>query len=169
MSRRTIARLVVALATPYLLGGCASMIHGPNETIRVDSQPPGATVRILPDEITVTTPARVSLPRKHPHTLLVSLDGHVSRILFIDRITSGAAYGNLLLGGMVGTSTDYETGAAFDLDPDEFDIVLKPLKSSAPPADAEPAETQTSEDADEPDAESAVASPPAEATSDQEP
>ena len=154
MSPTVIMRLLLALPMLALSIGCATTIHGTTETIEIDSTPQGATVRILPDEITVTTPAEVELPRKHPHTLLVSLDGHVSRILFIDRITSGATYGNILIGGMIGTSVDASSGGAFDLEPDDLDIVLKPIPRNTEPKEGAAATSQPTEAESESEAES---------------
>ena len=58
----------IMLALPMLaLTACATIIQGPNETIVVRSQPPGAAASIKCDggvNITGTTPVRLSIPRR---------------------------------------------------------------------------------------------------------
>ncbi len=59
--------LVTAL---WLLGGCAAVVHGPYQNVRIDSNPPGATATLSPmssergplflddqKDLKVTTPA----------------------------------------------------------------------------------------------------------------
>ena len=55
------------------LGACATMTHGPNETIAVDSQPSGAAASIKCDggvNVTGTTPAKLVIPRKADHCVV---------------------------------------------------------------------------------------------------
>jgi hypothetical protein len=139
--RCRIALDLCLIGTIIALGGCATTVNGTTERVRIDSKPQGATVRILPEDITITTPGEVDLARKHPHTLLSSLDGHVPQIVFIDRITSGAVYGNLLMGGLIGTSVDASSGGAFTLEPDELNIVFTPLPEPPPLVPAPPDRT----------------------------
>ena len=49
------------------LTACATITHGPNETIAIDSQPRGAAASIKCDRgvhVTGTTPASLVIPRK---------------------------------------------------------------------------------------------------------
>lgn len=72
-----------------LLGGCATMVHGPYEDVRVESNPPGATATISPmlsergpnfldpeKKYTVTTPATVRLRRDNTYRVEMELPGH---------------------------------------------------------------------------------------------
>ena len=53
---------------------------------------------------------------------------------------SPATYGNLLVGGLIGISTDNENGAAFELIPDPLEVTLDPdPRRSADTAVQEPA------------------------------
>jgi hypothetical protein len=78
--------LAAALA---LLGGCATLVHGPYQNVRIDSNPPGATVTIAPQVSergpgflddqktrTVTTPATVRLLRDNTYRLEVQKPGY---------------------------------------------------------------------------------------------
>jgi len=60
-------RFLSLLLTGCLLTSCATVTRGPNETITVDSNPPGATATIVCANnvsATGTTPARLTIPRK---------------------------------------------------------------------------------------------------------
>jgi len=78
MGRRSSLLLAPAFA---LLGGCATLVHGKYQVIRVDSTPPGATATITPlssergplfmdeERHTVTTPAEVKLLRDNAYRI----------------------------------------------------------------------------------------------------
>jgi hypothetical protein len=72
-----------------LLGGCATMIHGPYQDVTVDSNPPGATITVTPTlsergtnymdpkkTYTATTPATVHLRRDNSYRVDVQKAGY---------------------------------------------------------------------------------------------
>jgi len=72
-----------------LLGGCATVIHGPYEDVRIDSSPPGATATISPllsergpqfldptKQYSVTTPATVRLRRDNTYRVELAKPGY---------------------------------------------------------------------------------------------
>jgi hypothetical protein len=78
---------LAALAT--WLGGCATVIHGPLQDVRVESDPPGATATITPmqsergpafldtnKKITITTPATVRLRRDNTYRVELEKPGY---------------------------------------------------------------------------------------------
>jgi len=82
----TRAPLVLAGA---LLSGCATIVHGPYQDVRIDSNPPGATVKIAAQtsergpgfldttkERTVTTPATVRLLRDNTYRVEMEKPGY---------------------------------------------------------------------------------------------
>jgi hypothetical protein len=85
VSRRN--SLILASAA-FLLGGCASMIHGPYETVRIESDPPGATANVSatqsergslfldPQKQTVTTPATLRLRRDNTYRVELLKPGY---------------------------------------------------------------------------------------------
>jgi hypothetical protein len=72
----------------FLLGGCATLVHGPYQDVRIDSDPPGATANISatlsergpqfldPKKQTVTTPATVRLRRDNTYRVELLKPGH---------------------------------------------------------------------------------------------
>jgi len=79
--------LLAMLAT--FLGGCATLIHGPFQEVRIESVPPGATATVSPmlsergpafldpeKKRTVTTPATVRLLRDNTYRVELEKPGH---------------------------------------------------------------------------------------------
>jgi hypothetical protein len=83
-SRRT----PLLLAGAVLLGGCATLVHGPYQTVRVESDPPGATVSasamlsergplfLDPKKQTATTPAELRLRRDNTYRIEMQKPGY---------------------------------------------------------------------------------------------
>ena len=87
MGRGTSLLLAPALA---LLGGCATLVHGKYQVIRIDSTPPGATATVTPlssergplfvdeERHTITTPAEVKLLRDNAYRIEYQKAGYKS-------------------------------------------------------------------------------------------
>jgi hypothetical protein len=72
----------------FLLGGCATMVHGPYQTVRIESDPPGATANVSatlsergpqfldPQKQTVTTPATLRLRRDNTYRVELLKPGY---------------------------------------------------------------------------------------------
>ena len=119
-------RVVTALALTPLVLGCATIVTGTTETVRVDSVPRGATVRITPGPYEITTPASLELRRGDaPYTLTAELEGYETQRSYIRGRANGWIWGNILLGGVPGIMVDWVTGALADLDPNEIELTLE--------------------------------------------
>jgi hypothetical protein len=103
------------------------VINGERQTIAFESTPSGATVTILPANVTLKTPSEAALLRKKVHTVRVAYDGYCEATLFLDRVSSKVTMGNLVLGGLIGMSVDTDNGSAFVLDPDTIAVTLQPI------------------------------------------
>jgi hypothetical protein len=77
----------------------------------------------------------VTLPRKQVHTGHVELEGYRSKDFYIHRNWSGAVNGNVIIGGLIGMSIDFDSGSAFVLEPDPVVVLLVP---DAPPPSPPP-------------------------------
>jgi hypothetical protein len=89
MTRQRVSLVTACAMTSLVLGGCATLVHGPYQDVRIDSSPPGATATVSPmlcergpnflDEKkkqTVTTPATVRLRRDNAYRVELEKPGY---------------------------------------------------------------------------------------------
>ena len=137
-------------------GACASIIKGTTQNVSIDSNPTGASVKILKAEggalvAEGTTPYVVPLKRgdgyfaKGRYRVVVEKPGHATREVAVDASPNGwYIAGNLVLGGLIGwLIIDPATGAMWSLEPDKITVDLGPeqgpktavlLKDEVPPS-----------------------------------
>ena len=105
------------------LSGCATLINGTTENVRLSSTPDGAQVTVDGGRI-VTTPAMIELSRGDQHSLLFHKDGYIDQTERLAPTESGWVWGNILLGGIAGAIADKNSGAAKKLSRDTLSVVL---------------------------------------------
>lgn len=108
-------------------GGCAYIVHGKTQTLRIETAPPGATATVWPGGATLLTPGEIMLPRKVAHTVRVELAGYCTRTEYVDRVFSTAFYFTPLL---IGRNIDLNSGAAFELTPSVLTLQLSPIEAA---------------------------------------
>ncbi|HEX8410354.1 MAG TPA: hypothetical protein VF883_15930 [Thermoanaerobaculia bacterium] len=147
-----------ALLAILLLGNvaCATVVHGPMQRIRVESDPPEAIVRTElcgPGSTKeTTTPATVWVSRRAERcTLTIVAPYYEEAKVILARAIAPEFYGNLelaaetidptagwgyfLLGGLVagtGFGVDAVTGALFEQQPNQVYVNLTPLDQPEP-------------------------------------
>lgn len=117
------ARLVFVLPLVVaVVSGCATALHGTQQTVSIRTTPPGATATIYPLDHRMTTPGEVLLQRRNVYTVRLEKEGYRCVLAYLDRTTATATHLSL---GLV-AARDFETGAAFALVPATVDIELHP-------------------------------------------
>jgi hypothetical protein len=112
MSKKAIAVAGLALA----LAGCATVMAGTSQDIRVVSDPPGAECRIARDGVAiavVTTPGTANVPRSKRDLVATcsSKSGLPDVITSIPSVFNGGTVGNVIAGGLIGVAVDAASGA----------------------------------------------------------
>ncbi len=115
--------LIVLACAPVWIG-CATVLHGTTQQVRFESMPPAATAHVGVQ--TVTTPGDLSLSRKSAYDVEFEKPGYLPAHSHIGQVSSGAVWGNLLLGGIIGMIVDSSNGAAYNLDPGTVSVTLLP-------------------------------------------
>jgi TolB-like protein len=120
---------LAGLVLAFQLAGCATIISGTNQTIKVASNPSGAA--IFMDGVQVgKTPVNLYVTRASMHKLILKMDGYDDFHQPLDGSLGGAflyADAPLVLVGGVGLVTglvDYLTGAAYVMSPDNVMAVM---------------------------------------------
>jgi len=133
MKRLLYSLIFTALAS--VGSGCATVASGGggDQTVKVVSDPPGATV-VIDGQPVRATPAEVKLGRKTSHTVEVSSLGYETTRLAVNSEFNPWVIGNVVFGGIIGIVVDLATGATSTLSPDELTVKLRPLA----PAPASP-------------------------------
>jgi PEGA domain len=109
-----------------LLAGCATIVSGPCQVVRVSSNPPDAMVTVDGIE-RGATPTPICLSRDRDHVVAIDLPGYKHYEISVTRTVNGWFFGNLVIGGAVGMIIDAVDGSIYSLDPDSIDVVLEPL------------------------------------------
>ena len=112
------------LGSALLLSGCASIINGSTQKVKINSQPPGASVRI-DGAPTGATPTVAELSRKSSHRVEVSLNGYRTYEKVLEPSFNGVTLLNILVGGIIGLAIDGSTGASNTLQPEAVEAVLE--------------------------------------------
>jgi hypothetical protein len=114
-----------------LLTSCATITRGVHEKLRVQSDPPGATVTLSTGEKGVTPATFVEKRRSDKFTVTVSKAGYVAQTVTVESKAGGtggtAMAGNLLIGGAIGMGVDAGTGAYDSLYPNPVSVKLEPV------------------------------------------
>lgn len=113
--------LTSALAVTAL-SGCASIVTGHNQSLSVETrhqgqQVVGASCKLNNDKGTwfVTTPGSVMVRRSYDDLQVrCEKEPHAPGLGTVKSYTKGMAFGNVLLGGIVGGAVDIASGAAYD-------------------------------------------------------
>lgn len=109
---------VTLLYLSLLLTSCASIVTGQNQAVSVDTSPvKDAVCTLSNDKGTwfVNSPGSTTILRSYSD-LHVSCEkkGFGKGITTVKSSTKGMAFGNILVGGLIGTAVDCGTGAAYD-------------------------------------------------------
>ena len=107
----------------FALSGCATVMHGANQDLVVNTDPQGASVK-LTNGYTCISPCKVEVPRRHDMRVDISLAGYRPVYVLVQSRLSGGAFGNLIAGGLVGGLVDGGTGASNKLSPNPVNVRL---------------------------------------------
>jgi PEGA domain len=119
------------------LTGCASIISGRHQAVTFTSNPDDAVVTIDGRQIG-KTPITAQLERKGgAQVVTISKDGYKTATFQLHSTVNGWFFGNLIIGGLLGSSTDSSTGAINAYSQDMFNFSLTPIGDSMMPQKTE--------------------------------
>lgn len=143
-------RFLAALLALALLPGCASITAGTTQSIAVDTQPQRpADCRLSNEKGTwgVRAPGVTTVTKAYgPLTVTCSTPDGWGGSTAIQSTTAGAAFGNIIAGGVIGAAVDMSSGAAYVYPPQVF-VPLAPggytnTAAMSPPPPPPPVEPQ---------------------------
>lgn len=117
--------LVAGILVMLYVNGCASIVSGTDQIVTFNSEPDGAKV-IVAGRAIGTTPLSVQVKRVTNQTLTFEKDGYNSHTTPFSTATNSWFWGNILIGGLLGSTTDGASGAMYEYSPDNYFITLTP-------------------------------------------
>jgi hypothetical protein len=116
-------KTVLAFFSFVLLAGCATIFDGTTQTLTFDSTPSGAEVH-LNGVIIGKTPFSTQVKRGKGNVLTFKKEGYEDRVLPMVTTMNLTFLGNLVTGGLFGTTTDSATGAINKYEPGQYMVSL---------------------------------------------
>lgn len=131
LTKQVLCALCIS-ALALLASGCASIVHGGNRLIAINTEPTGAKATISklegPLVSVTTTPCTVSLDPKRgyfkgqSYRLQLELVGYQTSQVELRSEMSGWYWGNIVFGGLIGMlAVDPVTGSMWNIAPDKIE------------------------------------------------
>jgi len=134
------SKLITIIAAGFafaFLTGCASIISGRHQEVTFTSNPDNAVVTINGRQIG-KTPITSQLERKWgAQVVTIEKDGYKTVTFQLKSSVNGWFFGNLILGGLLGSTTDSSTGAINAYSQDMYNFSLNPMGASIMPEKTE--------------------------------
>jgi hypothetical protein len=110
----------------FFFYGCASIISGSKQQMTFQSTPEGATVSVN-GRLVGKTPISIQLDKKSGQSLEFKKDGYQPVTMELTTHLDGWFWGNIILGGFIGSTTDGISGAVHEYSPSQYYVTLQPV------------------------------------------
>jgi hypothetical protein len=125
-NRRLIVLLIASVVT---LSSCATIIDGTSQTVTFNSNPSGVEIFMDGNRLGVT-PLSVQIERKQNGMFVAKKEGYDDQVMVLSTHLNSWFWGNIIIGGLLGSMTDHVSGAAHEYSPNNYYITLMPKKAS---------------------------------------
>jgi len=116
-----VIKLSLAMAVVMtLVVNCATILVGKNQTVTINSNVTGAVITI-DGKVIGKTPFTGEIKRG-AKTLKLTKSGYTDKSITFDKKIEPIFFGNVLIGGLFGSSTDFSTGAMYRYAPATIQI-----------------------------------------------
>lgn len=118
------SNLLILLSLVLSFAGCSTVISGKTQTVTFQSTPAGASVTINGATVGVT-PISTMIEKKSGQTLTISKEGYKTFTTSMTTSLDPWFWGNIVIGGVLGSTTDAATGAMHQYAPSQYMITLE--------------------------------------------
>lgn len=122
--KKTIINLAFFASITMIFTGCATIVGSKTQRLTFDSHPKGSDV-ILNNKKTCKTPCIVELVKDTYTSVTFSKEGYESKTIEVKQGIAPIFWGNIIFGGLLGSSTDSQSSAMYEYKPDRYFIDLK--------------------------------------------
>lgn len=116
-------------ATLLTASGCASILDGETQVVTFNSEPKRVKIFINGVQVGVT-PLSLQVNRSKNTIVITKKDGYDDEPIPLQTKLNPYFWGNILCGGVLGSTTDAYTGAMVEYAPNTYYITLEPIKKS---------------------------------------
>ncbi|MFN7694265.1 MAG: PEGA domain-containing protein [Burkholderiales bacterium] len=117
--------LAITLAAAVAVAGCSTIVSGQEQALQINSNVSGADV-LLNGVLVGKTPFSGQVKKSATASVTVRKDGFKERTVQLATEVEGSFWGNIIIGGLPGSSTDYGTGAMYKYAPNVIQVDLEP-------------------------------------------
>lgn len=121
---KSISTILLGINILTLLTGCATIMHGTNQSVGIASNPTNASVWV-DRNFAGQTPIIVDMSRKDNHIVTIALEGYQPYEAVFSRQMSGWVFGNVIFGGLIGLAVDAISGGLYMLTPDQVQAEMR--------------------------------------------
>ncbi len=112
------------------VSACASIVTGSHQEVTFNSNPDDAIVH-LNGRVLGKTPITTSLKKKPGQTLVFDKEGYQPLTMELETRMNSWFWGNIVLGGVIGSTTDGLSGAVNEYSPSQYMVTLQPAGASS--------------------------------------
>lgn len=109
----------------FCLSGCATIVTGTDQNVTFNSTPDGATVTV-DGKVVGKTPFSMKIKKERNLSLKFEKEGYKPYTRKLKTTMNGWFLGNIITGGLLGSTTDGVSGAMIEFSPDEYFVTLSP-------------------------------------------
>ncbi len=121
--------LFAVVVTSTILSGCATIVTGGKQGVVFDSSPQGANIEIH-GLVLGKTPATITLSRGSDSSVQIRKAGYKAVSIVPSKTSEPLLFGNIIFGGLLGSTTDYASGSIHKFAPNSYFVTLEPLDST---------------------------------------
>ena len=117
------------------LWGCATIVSGTTQEMTFQSEPEGALVKVDGRPLG-KTPITIQLDRKSSQALSFELEGYKTVNMPLTTTLEPWFWGNIVIGGLIGSTTDGISGAVYEYSPSQYFVSMHPVNGIDKPQKA---------------------------------
>jgi hypothetical protein len=121
-------RMMMLVPLAALLAGCASIVSGTTQEMTFQSNPDDVLVTVNGRPLG-KTPLTLQMDKKEDQSVVFSKDGYKPVTMPLTSTLDPWFWGNILLGGFIGSTTDGISGAVHQYSPAQYFVSLQRLEA----------------------------------------